>query len=198
MQTSHLSHLSFTKQTPLIEETFIYNHSNSGGKKHMEALVEMYESLIQFLSGGESEMLKILVSIMVVDVITGLLKGVKRRNIKSIIMSMGLLKKGGMLTAIYFAGQLGSLPIADGVGVAYLFIILFIGNEALSVAENLEALGVPFPEQIKRIIASMADEENPRLEDRLKANEDKKDPTPIKDYMGKDNNEYNNNEEEKQ
>lgn len=160
----------------------------------MEALAEMYESLIQFLSGGESEMLKILVSIMVVDVVTGLLKGIKHRNIKSIIMSMGLLKKGGMLTAIYFAGQLGSLPIADGVGVAYLFIILFIGNEALSVAENLEALGVPFPEQVKRIISSMADEENPRIENGEKS--ETEDPTPIEDYINKDNKDYDNDKEE--
>lgn len=151
----------------------------------MDTLVEMYESFVQFISGGDSEMLKILVSIMIVDIVTGLLKGAKNRNIKSIIMSMGLLKKGGMLTAIYFAGQLGELPIADGVGIAYLFIILFIGNEALSIAENLEELGVPFPEQVKRIIASMADEENPRLE-----NGEKEDPKPVEDYVNKDNKDY--------
>lgn len=114
-----------------------------------------------YLSGHIDEAIKILLAVMVLDIITGLLKGAKAKRLKSSIMQMGIFKKAGILLAIIFASLLDEL-INDGQPVfRTLMVWLAIGNEGLSTVENLATLGVYMPKQIKERLAQIVqDNEN--------------------------------------
>lgn len=114
-----------------------------------------------YLSGHVDEAIKVLLAVMVLDVVTGLLKGAKAKRLKSSIMQMGIFKKAGILLAIIFASLLDEL-INDGQPVfRTLMVWLAIGNEGLSTVENLATLGVYMPKQIKERLAQIVqDNEN--------------------------------------
>ncbi|APT46589.1 phage holin family protein [Bacillus safensis] len=112
-------------------------------------IVGLVGSLVEFVSGHYQNAIFILVAMMLIDVVTGLLKGAKNKRLKSAIMHMGIIKKAGMLLAIVFASLL-DLLVNDGMPVfRTLMVWLAIGNEGLSIIENFTALGVYIPKQIK-------------------------------------------------
>lgn len=112
-------------------------------------IVGLVGSLVEFISGHYQNAIFILCVMMIIDVVTGLLKGAKNKRLKSAIMHMGIIKKAGMLLAIVFASLL-DLLVNNGMPVfRTLMVWLAIGNEALSIIENFESLGVSIPKQIK-------------------------------------------------
>jgi len=112
-------------------------------------LVGLVGSIVEFVSGHYQNAIFILVAMMLIDVVTGLLKGAKNKRLKSAIMHMGIIKKAGMLLSIVFASLL-DLLVNDGMPVfRTLMVWLAIGNEGLSIIENFTALGVYIPKQIK-------------------------------------------------
>ncbi|MGG4390494.1 phage holin family protein [Priestia megaterium] len=112
-------------------------------------IVGLVGGFAEFVSGNYKNAIFILVVMMLIDVVTGLLKGAKNKRLKSAIMHMGIIKKAGMLIAILFATLLDVL-INDGMPVfRTLMVWLAIGNEGLSIIENLSSLGVYVPAQIK-------------------------------------------------
>ena len=120
-------------------------------------------SISEFVSGNYKNAVFILVALMLIDVITGLLKGFKEKRLKSAIMHMGIIKKAGMLLAIIFASLLDIL-VNDGMPVFRTIMIwLAIGNEGLSIVENFSAIGVKIPTQIKERLAQVV-QENEKLQ----------------------------------
>jgi toxin secretion/phage lysis holin len=121
-------------------------------------MVGIIGSLVEFVSGHYQNALFILVCLMLIDVVTGLLKGAKEKRLKSAIMHMGIIKKAGMLIAILFASLLDIL-VNDNMPIfRTLMVWLAIGNEGLSIIENLTALGVKIPHQIKDKLAQVVAE----------------------------------------
>ncbi|MEH7117224.1 phage holin family protein [Neobacillus vireti] len=118
-------------------------------------MVGIIGSITEFVSGHYQNAVFILVCLMLIDVVSGLLKGAKNKRLKSAIMQMGIMKKAGMLLAIVFASLLDIL-INDGMPIfRTLMVWLAIGNEGLSIIENFNALGVPMPAQIKDRLAQV-------------------------------------------
>lgn len=115
-------------------------------------------SLFSFVTGHVGEAVVILCAFMAIDVVSGLLKGIKEKRLKSAIMHIGILKKAGILLGIIFATLLDIL-LNDGMPVfRTLFVWLSIANEGLSIIENLTALGVKMPSQIKDRLAQVITE----------------------------------------
>lgn len=105
-------------------------------------------SLYAFVTGNFNIAFQVLLGIMVLDLLSGLFKGAKKGGLKSIIMHMGLMKKSGLMIAIVFAHLL-DMAVNDGQPVfSTMMTWASIGNESLSVIENLEALGVKLPNAI--------------------------------------------------
>lgn len=89
-------------------------------------------------------MLLCLVVAMGVDYLTGLIKAVVKKKLKSTVSVNGLLKKTAIvlfLSAIYCFSYFMNLPeIFNAVCVFYII------NEIISVCENLKAIGVKTPD----------------------------------------------------
>lgn len=114
--------------------------------------------------GGWDAAMKVLVALMVADYITGwLVAAVWHRSNKSATGALdsnagfkGLCKKGGILLIIWVATLLDS-----AIGAAYVrtaVILFFIGNEGLSVLENLGLMGVPYPKFLNKMLEALQEQ----------------------------------------
>lgn len=108
-------------------------------------MIALSGSLYAFVTGNTEQGFQILLLMMVIDIVSGLLKGIQKRRLKSAIMSMGIIKKGAILLSVAF-GFLLDTAVNGGMPVfSTMMTWLAIGNEGLSVVENLTAMGVKIP-----------------------------------------------------
>lgn len=115
--------------------------------------------------GGWDATLKVLVVMMIVDYLSGLMAAAMGRSDKteygglsSKAGFLGLGKKGLMLAAVWMATMLdAAMGTAMCRDAACWF---YIANEGISVLENLDHVGVPFPAKIKELLGHKLEESN--------------------------------------
>lgn len=113
--------------------------------------------------GGWDTGLQTLVFCMAVDWVTGMtVAGVFKKSAKSgdgaldsRVGFRGLCKKGAELVLVLVAVRLDGLLGGDYTRTAV--ILFLVGNEGLSVLENLGLMGVPYPAFLKNALAVLRD-----------------------------------------
>lgn len=100
---------------------------------------------ISTVLGGWDLSLQILLTVVVIDYITGLVKSGYKGNLSSSIGWKGLLRKGAIFFVIIVAHQMdmitgNEMPLFR-IAAAYFYI----ANEAISITENISELGIPLP-----------------------------------------------------
>jgi toxin secretion/phage lysis holin len=114
--------------------------------------------------GGWDQAMKVLVALMVVDYLTGLLvAAVWHKSNKSDSGTLdskasfkGLCKKGVVLLLVWLGCLLDS-----ALGETYIrtaIILFFIGNEGLSLLENLGLMGLPYPGFLQKALEALKDQ----------------------------------------
>ena len=114
--------------------------------------------------GGWDASMQVLVALMVADYITGVLvAAVWQRSNKSATGALdskagfkGLLKKGVILLLVWIGVLLDAATGANYIRTAV--VLFFIGNEGISLLENLGLMGVPFPAFMKRALEALRDQ----------------------------------------
>lgn len=126
---------------------------------------EMQELVSKFHFANEMWVIMIPIVLMGIDIITGLLNAWLKGKVKSSILRKGLAKKIGEICVIII-GELFvtglSLPAAVSSGISLYLIIM----ELISICENLEKLGVPIPNFIKKALATESKEIDKESEDK--------------------------------
>ena len=113
--------------------------------------------------GGWDASMQVLVALMVTDYITGVLvAAVWQRSNKSASGALdskagfkGILKKCMILLLVWIG-----VLLDNATGVNYIrtaVVLFFIGNEGISLLENLGLMGVPFPAFLQRALEAMRD-----------------------------------------
>jgi len=126
-------------------------------------------SVYSFVTGHIDQSISILLWTMIIDIISGIMKGFDQRRLKSAIMSLGIIKKGAILLSIVFASLLDAFLNDNQPVFRTMMIWLAIGNESLSIVENLTALGVGIPKALTERLAQITQD--------LKATQSEKDKT---------------------
>lgn len=122
--------------------------------------------------GGWDAPLALLVALMAADYLTGVLvAAVWQRSDKSATGALdskagfrGLVKKGMILLLVW----LGVL-LDEAVGAGYVrmaVVLFFLGNEGLSLLENLGLMGIPFPAFLRRALEALREQGDGGQEDR--------------------------------
>ena len=114
--------------------------------------------------GGWDASLQVLIALMVVDYITGVLvaavwhKSSKSSSgtLNSVAGFKGILKKCAILLLVWIGVLLDDATGANYIRMAV--ILFFIGNEGISLLENLGLMGVPFPAFLKRALEALRDQ----------------------------------------
>lgn len=114
-------------------------------------------AIVNFL-GGYDTMLKAIVFLVVLDYITGVIKGIYLKELSSEIGFRGILKKVTIFIVIAVGVCVQEL-VGDAIPVRETVIMFFVCNEGLSLLENAAVL-TPIPEKLKDILLQLRDRED--------------------------------------
>lgn len=114
--------------------------------------------IVTFLFGQWNDALTALAMFMLIDYITGVMAAYMkpRAKLSSKRGLRGIIKKLALMTFVVFAHQ---LDLAVGQNIFCLLVTYaLLGNEGLSIVENLSHCGVPVPKSIKEKLEQLAHE----------------------------------------
>lgn len=119
----------------------------------------------KFISLFNNDGMKILIVVIVLDLILGVLRAIREKNINSCIGIDGMIRKVGMLIVIVFLTIIDAIIHLDligfipetiretlklgKVGISSLFNILFIIFEILSIFKNMIMCKLPIPKKLQ-------------------------------------------------
>ena len=114
--------------------------------------------------GGWDASMQVLVALMVADYLTGVLvaavwhKSNKSSSgtLNSVAGFKGILKKCAILLLVWIGVLLDNATGANYIRTAV--VLFFIGNEGISLLENLGLMGVPYPTFLKKALEALHDQ----------------------------------------
>ena len=98
----------------------------------------IFATIASFLGGFDNVIITLL-TFMVADYVTGVLKAIKLKQLNSQIGVKGIVKKVGYLVVIAVTVKLDAL-FGNTSAIRTLVIYSFIANEGLSIVENASIL----------------------------------------------------------
>ena len=117
------------------------------------------------LFGEWNTALTILVIVMAMDYITGVIVAVMHRSPKteggglsSKVGFIGLARKGFMILIVLLATLLDRAVGNSAMVFQTAMVFYYIANEGLSILENADLMGVPFPTFLRERLESMREE----------------------------------------
>lgn len=126
----------------------------------MEKLFNVYSvvtavvgGILAQLFGGFDVLLKVLLVMIVLDYITGIIKGIYNKRLSSEIGWKGLLKKIVTLIIVVMANVL-QFAVGDTIPLREVVIMFYIANEGISLLENAADV-IPLPEQLKNTLLQL-------------------------------------------
>lgn len=119
----------------------------------------------KFISLFNNDGMKVLIVVIVLDLILGILRAIREKNINSCIGIDGMIRKVGMIIIIVFLTIIDAIIQLDligfipetikevlklgKVGISSLFNILFIIFEILSIFKNMILCKLPIPKKLQ-------------------------------------------------
>lgn len=133
----------------------------------IKGIIASFVAVMSYALNSFSELVALLVFLMIIDYVTGLTAAYYRKDIQSRIGVKGIVKKVGFMVLITVAFFLDyivvtsllklsiELPFDGSFGFATT--IWLIGNEGVSITENLGTIGVPLPPFITSAFKKLKD-----------------------------------------
>lgn len=110
-----------------------------------------------FLGGMDGIMYALLI-FMSIDYATGVAVAVKRKNLSSEIGFWGLVRKVCILMLVGVANLIDVNVIGSGDVFRTAIALYYIGNEGISLLENIGALGVKLPKKLLDVLEQLRNE----------------------------------------
>jgi len=133
--------------------------------------------------------LKVLIIVIVLDLIFGILRSIREKQVNSCIGIDGMIRKTGMLITILFLcvidkivkiNLIGFIPedvrnfLHFGeVGINQLFSVLFIVFEILSIFKNMILCKLPIPRKLQSHLEKVMKEFTSEIEEKEKSENEK-------------------------
>lgn len=120
----------------------------------VKALLALVGVVLSELLGGWDTAIYVLLVLIATDYVSGVLSGVKNRQLNSSIGFHGLIKKVMIILLVVLANCMDmSLGLAEPylrTGVIYFYSI----NEGISIIENAVKMGIPIPSILTDLFAN--------------------------------------------
>src|SRR5699024_2493517 len=110
--------------------------------------------VIKFYLFGDVKFLHLLLLLMLLDIITGIFKAIKKQNLWSRKSLFGYSRKVLVLVVIILANVIDQILGLQGA-VAYATVLFYVMNEGLSIIENLAVVGVLVPKVVAEKLESI-------------------------------------------
>lgn len=117
-------------------------------------------TLIFFIGGVDNVFIGLL-SFMLFDYVTGWIKACKLGNLDSRVARYGITKKALILIVVAMSNIVDIIMHTTTMSVNCRFVIIcfYIGNEGLSILENVALMGVSVPNKLKKVLEQYKNEE---------------------------------------
>ena len=110
------------------------------------------EDFRKFVYSGDVNLITILFILMIIDIITGIGKAVKNKNLWSRKSLLGFARKIFIFLIITVANLLDLFMNLNGA-LVLATVTFYILNEVLSITENAGQLGIPLPDKLLEVIS---------------------------------------------
>ena len=110
------------------------------------------EDFRTFVYSGDMNLITILFILMIIDIITGISKAVKNKNLWSRKSLLGFARKIFIFLIITVANLLDLFMNLNGA-LVLATVTFYILNEVLSITENAGQLGIPLPDKLLEVIS---------------------------------------------
>lgn len=104
-----------------------------------------------YIFGGLDKIFLILLTVIVIDYITGLCRAIINKKLNSMIGIKGIIKKIGYLLIVAVSVAIDTMTNTPNV-VRSLVINFFIVNEIISIVENWGQMGLPLPDKLLQVL----------------------------------------------
>lgn len=125
-------------------------------EKVFNTAVAILATFFTYLFGGWDLALKILITFMVLDYVTGVIYAYVIKILNSEVGFRGLIKKCMILAVLIVGVELDRMLGNGGTWVFRTLVAYFyIANEGISLLENISNLGVPIPNKIRNALEQL-------------------------------------------
>ena len=114
----------------------------------------------------KSPLIHLLITVIFFDILTGITKAIHLKKLNSKISSVGMMKHFVVVTMVICVGVFSM--IFDVRPFSYMFCIYYICSYGLSLAENYEAIGLPFPSSLKPFFQQMRENADENIVGQIK------------------------------
>lgn len=115
-------------------------------------------ALFGYLFGAFDGMITALITLIVLDYITGIIAAVAEKKLSSEVGARGIAKKVIMLLVVAVANVADRNIIGEGNVLRSVTAMFYIANEGISLLENGARLGVPMPKKLIDVLAQLKKE----------------------------------------
>ena len=130
--------------------------------------------LVRFFGGFDTLMIT-LVTMIVIDYITGVIRAIYQKKLSSSIGYRGILKKTLCLMVVGLSVTLQNI-MPEAVPLREITIIFFVANEGFSVLENAAGL-IPLPSKLREVLLQLREESE---DNKASTSENTEEETPDK------------------
>lgn len=117
-------------------------------------------ALVYFL-GGWDIALQVLITVVILDYITGVCKAISDKKVNSSVGLKGIVKKIGYFIIVAVSVILDRITGNTGA-IRTLVIYFFVANEGISILENWGGMGLPLPKKIFDVLEQLKNENDPK------------------------------------
>lgn len=128
--------------------------------KDIQFISALCGAVVGFLFGKLDGLLIALLTVIVLDYITGLICAKINKTLSSSVGFKGLAKKGFILTIVVIANIIDAQVIKSGSAFRSAVICFYLANESISILENAGNMGVPLPKKLKDILIQLREDNN--------------------------------------
>lgn len=115
-------------------------------------------AIIGYLFGKIDGIMYALLTVIIIDYITGVICAIVNKKLCSSVGFKGILKKVSILIIVSVA-QIIDVNILSNNGILRSSVIAFyIVNESISILENSSNIGIPLPKKLKNVLKQLKDD----------------------------------------
>lgn len=137
-------------------------------------VIDGFTHFMKFLTGGYHPLMGMLVTMQIIDIITGVTKGIYFKELSSRRFNQGIIKKG-ISWLIVIVAHIVDVILFNGTNSLLLVVLLaYIANDGLSIVENAAEMDILVPDVIKKHLKSVqnrAEIEQEKIEEEIQNND---------------------------
>ncbi|SUY47690.1 toxin secretion/phage lysis holin [Clostridium putrefaciens] len=109
--------------------------------------------------GGVDGFLYALITFVIIDYITGVMRAILEKKLSSSLGFKGIFKKVLIFVLVGVSHIVDSKILGSGSAIRTAVIFFYVSNEGISIIENSAKIGLPIPPKLKSVLQQLNKEE---------------------------------------